>query len=144
MRIVFYFIDNDFIRKPFTRTEVMARIRAALRRRPDPKDLKEDLEGIFQVDDLKVEPTQLRVSRGGEDISLTPREVSILRVLSINAGKPMSRDFLLDHCWGIDYFPDSRTLDQHIYVLRRKIQKDPSRPKIILSVRGLGYRFPAG
>lgn len=128
---------DDFIRKPFTRTEVMARIRAALRRIP-PKEEHQR----FLISDLEVDPTRLQVVRNGQAIDLTPREVSILWVLYENRGKPVSRDTLLDRCWGIDYFPDSRTLDQHIYTLRKKLQSNPNAPPVILSVRGIGYRVP--
>jgi DNA-binding response OmpR family regulator len=74
-------------------------------------------------------------------IELTRREVSMLELLHRHAGKPVSRDAFLDACWGLDYFPDSRTLDQHVLMLRKKIEADPARPEIIETVRGTGYRF---
>lgn len=126
---------DDFIRKPFTRAEVIARIRAALRRVAPQHGLDH-----FTLDDLTVQPRALRAQRDGKTIDLTPREISLLRLLHDNRGKPVSRDAFLDTCWGLEYYPDSRTLDQHILLLRKKIERDPTHPEIILSVRGIGYR----
>lgn len=127
---------DDFIRKPFTRAEVMARIRSALRRSA-PRNGKDD----FKLGDLIIRPRALLAGRAGKSIELTPREVSILRLLHDHAGDPVSRDAFLDTCWGMDYFPDSRTLDQHIFLLRKKIEPDPANPVIIQSVRSIGYRW---
>ena len=127
---------DDFIRKPFTRAEVLARIRAAFRRAYPPG--AED-DG-FTLDDLVVLPRMLAARRGDQTIDLTPREVSMLKLLHDHRGQPVSRDAFLDVCWGLDFFPDSRTLDQHILMLRKKIERDPAKPEIILSVRGIGYR----
>ena len=127
---------DDFVRKPFTRPEVMARIRAALRR-TQPKS-----EKTFPFGDLQVSPSRLLAQRDQETIDLTPREVSILELLHQNQGQPVTRDALLDHCWGRDYFPDSRTLDQHIHILRKKLELEPSNPVLIQTVRAIGFRFP--
>lgn len=128
---------DDFIRKPFTRSEVMARIRAALRRSA-PRDTGD----YFTFGDLTVRPRALVAERGGNSIELTPREVSLLRLLYDHRGEAVSRDAFLDTCWGVDYFPDSRTLDQHIFLLRKKIEPDPANPTLIHSVRAIGYRYP--
>ncbi|MES2920991.1 MAG: response regulator transcription factor [Verrucomicrobiota bacterium] len=127
---------DDFIRKPFTRSEVMARIRAALRRAA-PREASDH----FSLDDLTVRPRALSAERDGTTIELTPREVSMLRLLHHHRGEAVSRDAFLDACWGLDYFPDSRTLDQHIFLLRKKIERDPANPMIIQSVRAVGYRY---
>lgn len=127
---------DDFIRKPFTRGELMARIHAALRRIPARNE-----EGQFTMRDLLVRSRQLVAERGDTRIELTPREVSILKLLYANADEPVSRDQFLDECWGIDYFPDSRTLDQHIFVLRKKIECTLTQRDIIDTVRGVGYRY---
>ncbi|MFZ2639975.1 MAG: response regulator transcription factor [Verrucomicrobiia bacterium] len=127
---------DDFIRKPFTRAEVMARIRAALRRTHAAASARRSL----QMHDLTVWPDELRAERDGVEIELTPREAAMLALLHEHGGRPVSRDTFLDRCWGLEYFPDSRTLDQHIAMLRRKIEKDPSEPQIIETVRGVGYR----
>ena len=129
---------DDFIRKPFTRAEVIARIRAALRRaRPSTGK-----GGGFHMGDLTVYPEALMAERAGKEIELTRREIAMLELLHRNAGMPVSRDTFLDVCWGLEYFPDSRTLDQHVLMLRKKVEADPSQPSIIATVRGTGYRFP--
>ncbi|MEO8353839.1 MAG: response regulator transcription factor [Chthoniobacteraceae bacterium] len=128
---------DDFIRKPFTRPEVMARIRAALRRSRVAKPERHS----FTLNDLTVWPEELRAEREGREIELTPRESAMLALLHENAGRPVSRDTFLNRCWGLDYFPDSRTLDQHIVNLRKKIERNPAAPEIIEAVRGVGYRF---
>lgn len=127
---------DDFIRKPFTRSEVMARIRAALRRTA-PRDNFDQ----FTLADLTVHPRALMAKRDGKTIDLTPREVSMLSLLHKHRGQAVTRDAFLDTCWGIDYYPDSRTLDQHILLLRKKIEVDPANPKIIQTVRAIGYRY---
>jgi DNA-binding response OmpR family regulator len=128
---------DDFIRKPFTRAEVMARIRAALRRSRAVVSPRR----VLKLRDLTVWPDELRAERHGVAIELTPRESAMLSLLHEQAGRPVPRDLFLDRCWGLDYFPDSRTLDQHIAVLRKKIECDPATPEIIETIRGIGYRY---
>lgn len=130
---------DDFVRKPFGKHELLARIRAALRRSQHPSRAVSS----FQLRDLVVYPRELRAVRDGRDIELTPREVSLLQVLHEHSGEAVSRDTLLDRCWGLDYYPESRTLDQHIANLRKRIERDPAAPEIVESVRGVGYRFRA-
>lgn len=126
---------DDFIRKPFTRGEVMARVRSALRRVAPTEN-----DDCFLIGDLSVRPRALVAARDGRNIDLTPREVSMLKLLHEHKGRPVSRDTFLDVCWGIDYFPDSRTLDQHVFLLRKKIEIDPANPVLIETVRAIGYR----
>ena len=132
---------DDFIRKPFGKRELLARVRAALRRRVSRQGRS---AGSFQLHDLTVFPDELRAVRGHHPIDLTPREVSMLQLLHEQSGCPVHRDTFLDRCWGLDYFPESRTLDQHIAQLRRKIEPDPAAPVIIETVRGVGYRYRPG
>ena len=128
---------DDFIRKPFTRDEVLARIRAILRRAKPTRS-----SDTFNLQDLLVHPEGFTAMRGSDRIELSPREIKILQLLHSHKGTPVSRDALLDFCWGQDYFPDSRTLDQQISVLRKKIEVDLSCPVYIETVRGVGYRTP--
>lgn len=129
---------DDFIRKPFGKRELLARVRAALRRRVARKGVA---AVSFTLADLTIFPDELRAARGGQSIELTPREVSMLRLLYENAGCPVHRDVFLDRCWGMDYYPESRTLDQHIAQLRRKIEVNAATPLIVETVRGVGYRY---
>ena len=103
----------------------------------DPED-PDKASRVIEMAALKVWPDELRAERAGEEIELTPREVSMLVLLHEKVNRPVSRDEFLDRCWGMDYFPDSRTLDQHIHMLRKKIGGDVT---VIETVRGVGYRF---
>jgi len=126
---------DDFVRKPFGKHELIARIGAALRR---TRSAKSSPTG-FQLGPLRVLPEELRAQRDENSVDLTPREVSILKLLHERAGQVLSRDVLLDVCWGLEYMPESRTLDQHIAKLRKKIERESE--EIIETVRGVGYRW---
>jgi two-component system, OmpR family, alkaline phosphatase synthesis response regulator PhoP len=128
---------DDFIRKPFGKHELIARIGAVLRRVQARKPERR----FFQMHDLIVYPRELRAERAGEEIELSPREVAILELLHDRVGEVVRRDALHDRCWGINYWPESRTLDQHIAKLRKRIERDPENPSIIETVRGVGYRY---
>jgi two-component system, OmpR family, alkaline phosphatase synthesis response regulator PhoP len=130
---------DDFIRKPFGKNELLARIASVLRRSTE-KPAKER-STCFTMRDYSVYPLELRAERGGKSIDLKPREVAILELLHERAGEVVSRDELLNRCWGIDYFPESRTLDQHISKLRHRIEAAPECPVLIETVRGVGYRY---
>lgn len=134
---------DDFIRKPFGKHELLARVRSVLRRADTPKTDSPPIETLKIGSHLTVYPTQLRAIRtsSGEEIDLSPREISILRVLHGHTGEAVHRDELHDRCWGMDYYPESRTLDQHIAKLRKRIELDPTAPTIIETVRGVGYRI---
>lgn len=131
---------DDFIMKPFGVREVVARIRAVARRcmatQPGEAQHKH-----FALQDLDVFPSELRARRGEIVIDLSLRDVKILELLYRRKGEAVNRDTLFDVCWGIDYMPDSRTLDQHISQLRRRVERDPKNPTIIRTVHGVGYRF---
>ncbi|RBP35214.1 DNA-binding response OmpR family regulator [Roseimicrobium gellanilyticum] len=129
---------DDFIRKPFGKQELLARIHAALRR--SQKNGGSGRPRAFTMQDIMVYPHELRATRGETEMDLTPREVSILQLLHERAGEAVTRDELLDRCWGLQYLPESRTLDQHIAKLRRKVELDVENPHIIETVRGMGYR----
>jgi two-component system, OmpR family, alkaline phosphatase synthesis response regulator PhoP len=128
---------DDFIRKPFGKHELLARIRTVLRR----VQSRSQPARSFRMDDLIIYPLELRAVRDGHDIELSPRECSILALLHERAGQVVDRDTLLNRCWGLDYFPESRTLDMQIAKLRKRIERDPAVPEIIETVRSAGYRF---
>lgn len=132
---------DDFIRKPFGKHEFLARLKAVLRRvQPSAKSTGRS----FKMKDLVVYPAELRAERNGKTIELSPRDVSILELLFERSGEVVSRDELLNRCWGLEYFPESRTLDQHISRLRRAVERDAENPLIIETSRGTGYRFRPG
>jgi DNA-binding response OmpR family regulator len=131
---------DDFIVKPFGVKEVIARIRAVTRRFLAARgDLDEPPS--FRMGDLEVFPAELRARRGRRVIDLSLRDVKILQLLHAKKGKVLDRNAIFSHCWGIDYFPSSRTLDQQISQLRKRIEADPRNPQIIRTVHGMGYRY---
>lgn len=130
---------DDFIMKPFGTREVMARIRAVTRRAMQAHPEEKDAE--FKMADLHIKPKELRAYRGEEAIELSLREIKILELLQQRQGQVVDRDSLFNHCWGRDYLPSSRTLDQHISKLRKLIEVDPQQPAIIETVHGVGYRY---
>jgi DNA-binding response OmpR family regulator len=135
---------DDYIAKPFAARELVARIKAALRRvkvaqAPD-KSAPPEAEGKLRMGDLEIDPRALRAWRGARSIDLAPRELAILQALLARKGKVVTRDELFDLAWGRDYMPNSRALDQYVSGLRRKIEQDPARPRIISTVHGVGYR----
>jgi len=131
---------DDYILKPFGVREVVARIRAVTRRYfATQKDAPET--DSFSMGDLEIRPKELRAFRAGEGIDLSLRDVKILQLLHRQRGKAIDRDTLLDECWGMDYFPNSRALDQHISQLRKRVEVDPKDPRIVRTVHGVGYRY---
>lgn len=143
---------DDYISKPFGVKEVIARIRAVTRRSLARGSAESSREGAdirplaemepFVMDDLTVYPSELRAQRGEAVIDLSLREVKILAAFAENRGKVLDRNVLYNAGWGSPYLSDSRTLDQHISGLRRKIERDPKSPSIITTVHAAGYRFP--
>lgn len=134
---------DDYIKKPFGTREVIARIRAVTRRCLHASAVaeKHDKSDGFHLRDLTVYPLQLRAVRGDDAFDLSLRDVKILELLFEKKGEVVTRDALFDYCWGRNYLPNSRTLDQHISKLRKHIEKDSKQPEIIQTVHGLGYRF---
>jgi DNA-binding response OmpR family regulator len=129
---------DDFIIKPFSVREVVARVRAVARRCCTARST---VQAEFQMDDLQVMPDELRAKRGDEVIELSLRDVKILQLLFEQQGKALDRHVIFRHAWGEDYFPNSRTLDQHISQLRKRVEVDSRNPRIIRTVHGVGYRF---
>lgn len=130
---------DDYVTKPFSVVELVARVQAVLRRTDPPADpLRTVTFGDVVVDFEKLEGT-----KGGRPLELTPRHYKILRMFIENAGTVVSRNELLDKVWGYDIYPTTRTVDNHIVQLRKQLEDVPSSPTLITSVRGVGYKFTA-
>lgn len=130
---------DDFIVKPFGVKEVLARIRAVTRRCLG-REASEGNES-FQMCDLDVHPAELRAVRGNQVHDLSLRDVQILQLLFRRQGQAVDRQTIFQKCWGLQHVQNSRTLDQHISQLRKRIELDPKTPKIIKTVHGVGYRY---
>lgn len=131
---------DDFIVKPFGVREVVARIRS-ITRRCFAAQAAAQAPRAFQIGDLKILPAELRARRGEQAIDLSLRDIRILELLHENEGRVVDRHTLFQRCWGIDHIPNSRTLDQHVSQLRKRIEVDPAKPQIIQTVYGIGYRY---
>ena len=129
---------DDYISKPFSIRELLARIKAHLRRE---NRSGETISGVFQLGSMKIDFDHYKVIRMDDEIDLTSLEVDVLRYLIGKDGKVVSRDDLLDKVWGYEKYPTTRTIDNHILKLRKKIEIDPNHPRHILTVYGGGYRF---
>ena len=133
---------DDFIRKPFGKHELIARVRSVLRR-SDRGGTDAEVRSFRIRDLITVYPSRLCAVREstGEEIELSPREISILSLLHEHVGEAVHRDQIFDQCWGIDYYPESRTLDPHMVRLRKRLELNPAHPEIVETVRGVGYRI---
>ncbi len=135
---------DDYIIKPFAVKELLARFRAVARRclaKDKLSPSKSSYEQEFRLGDLVVMPRQLRAIRADQVIDLSLREIKVLQLIFQRAGQVVDRIALMNHAWGQEYMPTSRTLDQHISQLRKKIELDPKNPSIIQTVHGVGYRY---
>ncbi|HEX2186169.1 MAG TPA: response regulator transcription factor [Chloroflexota bacterium] len=133
---------DDYVTKPFSMRELMARLKAMLRR--TQMELKEpETELPFVFGNLEINPAQRRITRRGKEITLKPKEFDLLVFLLRHPGQVFSREQLLDQVWGFGHIGDIRTVDVHIRWLREKIERDPSKPKLLETVRGVGYRVRA-
>jgi len=131
---------DDYIMKPFGTREVIARIRAVTRRCLKQQS-QDEVNKNFIMGDLTLYPDELKAKRGEQAYELSLRDSKILQHLAHNKGKIVTRDSLFNECWGRDYMPSSRTLDQHISKLRKLIEHDHKHPEIIKTVHGVGYKF---
>lgn len=130
---------DDYVTKPFSSRELVARIRAVLRRGTDT-DVTSDYS-ILEVGPVRIDIDRHSVSVRGEAVSLPLKEFDLLELLVRNSGRVLTRGQLIDRVWGNNYVGDTKTLDVHIKRLRAKIEKDPAEPEHLLTVRGLGYKF---
>lgn len=131
---------DDYVTKPYSSRELLARIRAVLRRR-SADDSSND--SVLNFHGITLDSDRHQVTLHGEPVSLPLKEFELLELLMLNAGRVLTRGQIIDRVWGSDYFGDTKTLDVHIKRLRSKIEKTPAEPEIIVTVRGLGYRFEA-
>lgn len=131
---------DDYISKPFGVKEIVARVRAILRR--STPETQEEPKESFLLADLIVIPAELIARRKNNEIELSLRDIKILLLFSRNQGAVLSRDAIYNAAWGVEHLPNSRTLDQHISQLRKKIEVDPKNPRIIQTVHNAGYRYP--
>jgi two-component system response regulator RegX3 len=131
---------DDYVTKPYSTRELLARIRAVLRRRVDTDDLS---DSMLEAGDIRMDVERHVVTVRGDDIAMPLKEFELLELLMRNAGRVLTRGQLIDRVWGADYFGDTKTLDVHIKRIRSKIEAVPSEPKALVTVRGLGYRIEA-
>ncbi len=131
---------DDYVTKPYSTRELLARIRAVLRRRVEVDELD---EAVLEVGPVRMDVDRHAVSVSGGEVAMPLKEFELLELLLRNAGRVLTRGQLIDRVWGADYFGDTKTLDVHIKRIRSKIEIDPSQPTLLLTVRGLGYRFEA-
>jgi two-component system response regulator RegX3 len=135
---------DDYVTKPYRLRELVARMRAVLRRSElagGTNGAVAGAAGVVQVGDVSLDPEEHRVSVGGAEVSLPLKEFELLHLLLANAGRVLPRETLIDRVWGTDYVGDTKTLDVHVKRLRAKIEADPAAPTRIVTIRGLGYKY---
>ena len=130
---------DDYVTKPYSSRELLARIRAVLRRRVEPSEA--DGPDVLESGTVRLDADRHAVFVRGKEIAMPLKEFELLELLLRNAGRVLTRGQLIDRVWGSDYFGDTKTLDVHIKRIRAKIEDDPGEPVLLLTVRGLGYRF---
>ncbi len=131
---------DDYITKPYRLRELVARMRAVLRRAPRHDEPQPD-GAVLEVGDVRLDAERHEVTVRGQHVSLPLKEFDLLELLLFNAGRVLTRETLIDRIWGPNYVGDTKTLDVHIKRLRSKVEDDPSRPRRIVTIRGLGYRY---
>jgi two-component system response regulator RegX3 len=129
---------DDYVTKPFSSRELIARVRAVLRRGGEPDEL---ITNTVEAGPVRMDVERHTVSVDGHPVSMPLKEFDLLELLLRNAGRVLTRGQLIDRVWGSDYVGDTKTLDVHVKRLRAKIEPDPGNPKYLVTVRGLGYKF---
>jgi two-component system response regulator RegX3 len=132
---------DDYVTKPFSSRELVARVRAVLRRGAEPDEL---ITSTVEAGPVRMDVERHVVSVDGAPVGLPLKEFDLLELLLRNAGRVLTRGQLIDRVWGADYVGDNKTLDVHIKRLRAKVEDDPGNPRHIITVRGLGYKFEPG
>ena len=132
---------DDYVTKPYRMRELVARMRAVLRRHGGATPADASPSSALAIGGLVLDPDEHRVALDGEPLSLPLKEFELLHLLMANAGRVLTREQLIDRVWGSDYVGDTKTLDVHVKRLRAKVEADPANPTRIVTIRGLGYRF---
>ena len=134
---------DDYVTKPYSTRELLARVRAALRRTEAPGDPALDSfdDGVLEEQGVRLDAERHAVAVRGEEIAMPLREFELLELLMRHSGRVLTRGQLIDRVWGSDYFGDTKTLDVHIKRIRSRIEQDPKEPQLVTTVRGVGYRF---
>jgi two-component system response regulator RegX3 len=131
---------DDYVTKPYRLRELVARMRAVLRRAPRDR-FDDEADGVLEVGDVRLDPDRHEVQIRSEVVPMPLKEFELLALLLANAGRVLTRDTLIDRVWGSDYVGDTKTLDVHVKRLRGKVETDPANPSRIVTIRGLGYRY---
>ncbi|MDQ4091360.1 MAG: response regulator transcription factor [Actinomycetota bacterium] len=131
---------DDYVSKPYRLRELVARMRAALRRAPRPEPVAASA-GTLEVGDVRLDPERHEVFVRDQPVTMPLKEFELLTFLLENAGRVLTREVLIDRIWGPDYVGDTKTLDVHVKRLRAKVEVDPSKPRRIVTIRGLGYKY---
>ena len=129
---------DDYVTKPFSPRELVARVRAVLRRSGASDEEEPE---VIELGEIRMDLRQHSVKVRGAEVDLTPKEYDFLKLLLLNPARAFTREFLLEHLWGYEYFGDTRTVDVHVRRLRQKIEQNPADPFYLETVRGVGYRF---
>jgi two-component system, OmpR family, response regulator RegX3 len=132
---------DDYVSKPFRLRELIARVRATLRRSSEEEALDTVTQDVLEVGDVRLDAARHEVFVRGEPVPLPLKEFELLELLLANAGRVLTRDVLIDRIWGPNYFGDTKTLDVHVKRLRAKVEDDPSHPTRVVTIRGVGYRY---
>lgn len=132
---------DDYVSKPYRLRELVARMRAVLRRRAIDSPMNQDVDKVLKVDGVVLDDARHNVTVNGTSVQLPLKEFELLAVLLSSAGRVVTRETLIDRVWGSDYVGDTKTLDVHIKRLRKRIDADPLAPSKITTIRGVGYRF---
>ncbi|HEY4376081.1 MAG TPA: response regulator transcription factor, partial [Acidimicrobiales bacterium] len=132
---------DDYVSKPYRMRELVARMRAVLRRAPSEAPLRAASGDALEVGDVWLDPDRHEVVIRGDAVTLPLKEFELLTLLLEHAGRVLTRETLIDRIWGLDYVGDTKTLDVHVKRLRAKVEQDPSAPTRIVTIRGLGYKY---
>ena len=132
---------DDYMTKPFSMRELIARIRAMLRRVSMTVTQPDSLDNTMTIGTLEIDAERHKITISGKGLELSPREYDLLVFLAANKGFVFTREYLLEKVWGYDFAGDTRTVDVHIRWLRQKIESDPSNPEKLITVRGTGYKL---